>query len=122
MKATQAGAGHPCPTGRSACRDGRNPYEAGVPEPVVNDVERLSIRYNDCAVSEIKGVIMARIRNKTAVPEELPTEFKRKLKALKEVAGLLSDLSPEEMRAFLETAKRRPLFGDEPSKQCRITS
>ncbi len=65
---------------------------------------------------------MARRLNKTATSEELAAEVKRKLKALKEVAGLLSDLSPEEMRAFLEAAKRRPLFGDEPSEQCQITS
>ena len=48
--------------------------------------------------------------------KELPEDVERKLKALKDVAGLLSDLSPEEMKAFLEAARRRPLFGNRLSK------
>ncbi len=59
---------------------------------------------------------MARRPDKTTTSEELPAELERKLKALKEVAGLLSDLPPEELRAFLEATKRRPLFGDKPSE------
>jgi hypothetical protein len=35
---------------------------------------------------------------------------RRKLKALEEVAGLLCDLPPEELKAFSEAIKRRPLF------------
>jgi predicted house-cleaning noncanonical NTP pyrophosphatase (MazG superfamily) len=47
--------------------------------------------------------------------EALPTKIERKLKALEEVAGLLNDLSPEELRAFLELTQRRPLFGGRAS-------
>ncbi|MDH7505201.1 MAG: hypothetical protein QHH25_03610 [Candidatus Acetothermia bacterium] len=65
---------------------------------------------------------MARQASKTVTSEESPAEVERKLKALKEVAGLLSDLSPEGMRAFLEAAKRRPLFEDGPSEKCQTTS
>ncbi len=38
----------------------------------------------------------------------------RKLKALEEVAGLLSDLSPAELETLLEATRRRPLFEKSP--------
>lgn len=44
----------------------------------------------------------------------LSMKTKRRLKALEEVAGLLSDLSPKEFEAFLEATKRRPLFEKSP--------
>jgi len=55
-------------------------------------------------------------KKKPEVGEELPEHVKRKLKALKDVAGLLSDLSAKEWEAFLEAVRRRPLFGNRPSK------
>lgn len=55
---------------------------------------------------------MARRVAKTIVAEEPSPEIKRKLKALKEVAGSLNDLSAEELQAFFAVAKRRPLFGN----------
>ncbi len=44
----------------------------------------------------------------------LSVKTKRKLKAPEEVAGLLSDLSPEEFEAFLEAKKQRLLFEKSP--------
>ncbi len=59
---------------------------------------------------------MAHRSDKIVASEALSPKVRRKLKALREVAGLLSDLSPAELRAFLKAAKRRSLFGDRPSK------
>lgn len=53
---------------------------------------------------------MARKLSGTTMPKKRSAEIKRKLEALDEVAGLVNDLPPEELRAFLEMAKRRPLF------------
>ena len=43
-------------------------------------------------------------------PKELTASQIRKLAALKAAAGILNDLSPEQMKAFEETIKRRPFF------------
>lgn len=54
---------------------------------------------------------MTRKASGVTVSEKLPAGIKSKLRALEDVAGLLSDLPPEELEIFLEAAKRRPLFG-----------
>lgn len=55
-------------------------------------------------------------KDKAGVAEALPAEIERKLNALEDVAGLLSDLPPEEMQAFLEAVRRRPLFSNRSPK------
>jgi len=59
---------------------------------------------------------MAHKTHEGAVSKELSTETRRKLKALEDIAGLLSDLTPDELRAFLKATRRRPLFRNKPSK------
>lgn len=59
---------------------------------------------------------MAHKTYETAVSKEVSTTTRRKLKALEDIAGLLSDLTPEELRVFLKATRRRPLFRNKPSK------
>ncbi len=40
-----------------------------------------------------------------------PEKIKERIDALKSLSGLLSDLTPEQMKIFKEAIKRRPLFG-----------
>jgi hypothetical protein len=47
--------------------------------------------------------------NETVLSEEYYRKV-RQLKALEDIAGLLNDLSLEEMKIFEEAVKRRPLF------------
>jgi len=43
-------------------------------------------------------------------PKNLTTKQIRKLDALKAATGILNDLTPEQMKIFEATVKRRPLF------------